>query len=251
MNNNSCNQQKTEKLIRQYTIYQIQNLFKIVIYANNLLKENNFLLFELDKQGKKNTDKYQKRVKFKLKLTKIVKKAGEEILYILKYPERIKIREVPIGGILNQRTMILKSNRDKEYKLRNLRKLFYDVKEKFTINHHNVPDEYSTKYLDHTIHVHKEMVKKLVHLKEKLSGKKEFLEDELPEEVRDDNRSFLEKLLNCPTFPKEESIIDQSINEKKINQQNERKKLNNQEKKLQESEKSTLHKIEKILSNLS
>lgn len=250
MNNNSCNQEKSEKLIRQYTIYQIQNLFKIVIYANNLLKENNFLLYELDKQGKKNTDKYHKRLKFKLKLTKIVKKAGEEILYILKYPERIKIREVPIGSILNQRTMILKSNRDNEYKLRNLRKLFYDVKEKFTINHHNVPEEYSTKYLDHTIEVHREMVKKLVRLKEKLSGKKEFIEEELPEEVKD-NRSFLEKLLNCPTFPKEASPGVNSLQAEKVNQEIQRKKINQEQKRLQESEKSTLHKIEKILSSLS
>lgn len=248
MNNNSCNQDKSENLIRQYTIYQIQNLFKIVIYANNLLKENNYLLHELDQQGKKNTEKYQKRIKFKLKLTKIVKKTGEEIIYILKYPERIKIREVPIGGILNQRTMILKSNRDKEYKLRNLRKMFYDVKNKFTINYNNIPEEYSTKYLDNTIRIHKEMVKKLIRLKEKLSGKKVF--NELPEDSSD-NRSFIEKILGCPIFPKDSFFSDNYIKEEKINNQNQKKRINQQQKKLYETEKSSLHKIEKILSTIS
>ena len=243
MNNN-------DNVIKKYTIYQIQNLFSNLLLANNLLKEYSVQLTSLNRSGKSNTKRYSNLKRDEIKLSKIIDKVGKEVLYILQNPTKIKIKEVPIRGILNQRKLISKLNIDSENKIRNLRKMFYEVKDKFTINHNHLPEEYSTKYLDNSIRMHKESVRKLLKLKEKLTGVKEV------SPFPNDNRSFFEKILDCPN-PLDENFFaylsdypnnNNSFNEKEAEIRKEAEKTREEEKKSIRSFKNFLEKTFKTIS---
>ena len=222
MNNN--NNDENDSIIKEYTIYQIQNLFSNLLLANSLLKDNEIKLSTLNRNGKSNTKSYTNVKRDCMKISKIIDKVGKEVLYILQNPTRIKIKEIPITGILNQRKLISRLNRDSENKIRNLRKMFYEVKDKFTINHNHLPEEYSTKYLDNSIRMHKESIRKLLKLKEKLTGRKEI------SPFPNDNRSFLQKILDCPN-PLDEDFFSY------ISEPNEKTDFNQKEAEIRKEEK--------------
>ena len=235
MNNNN------DGIIKEYTIYQIQNLFSNLLLANSLLKENQIKLTSLNRSGKSDTKHYSNVKRDGIKISEIIDKVGKEVLYILQNPTRIKIKEIPITGILNQRKLISKLNRDSDNKIRNLRKMFYDVKDKFTINHNHLPEEYSTKYLDNSIYMHKESIRKLLKLKEKLTGRKEV--NPFP----NDNRSFLEVFLDCPNPLDQDFFSYISDPNQKSSLQQKEIEIRRQEEKVRDEEKRSIRNFKKFL----
>lgn len=236
MNNNN-----DDGIIKEYTIYQIQNLFSNLLLANSLLKENQVKLTSLNRSGKSDTKHYSNLKRDSIKISEIIDKVGREVLYILQNPTRIKIKEIPIKGILNQRKLISKLNRDSENKIRNLRKMFYDVKDKFTINHNHLPEEYSTKYLDNSIRMHKESIRKLLKLKEKLTGRKEI------SPFPNDNRSFFEVLLDCPN-PLNQDFFSYISDSNQKNSFNEKEaEIRRNEERIREEEKRSIRNFKTFL----
>lgn len=221
---------------REYTTYQIQDLFSNLFYVKSLLKENKNELNTLTVTGETGTVKYSNLEKKNTELSKINSKLEKEAEYIIENPSKIIIREVPLTGILNQRRLVNKLNMNVDNKIRKLREMYYDVKDKFNINNNYIPEEYSTKYLDRSIEMHKKSVRQLLKLKEKLTGRKEDYS------IEKNNSSFLDKLFNCPSY------IDKTIDSLFI-ENNENMIINEKEQKLQKEEKELRQKEKKIIQH--
>jgi len=219
---------------REYTTYQIQDLFSNLFYVKSLLKENKNELNTLTQIGETDTVKYSNLKRKNIELSTINSNIEKEAEYIIENPSKIIIREVPLTGILNQRRIISKLNSNVDNKIRKLRQMYYDVKDKFNINNNYVPEEYSIKYLDRSIEMHKKSVRQLLKLKEKLTGKKQDYSS-----IKTNERSFLEKLFDCPS-PFDNKFEDfyllnnenTIINEKEQQLQKEEKELRQKEKKI-------------------
>lgn len=236
MNNNS----NETPYIREYTIYQIQTLFKILIYGHNLLKKTSYTVDKLKSEGNQSSRKFMESKKSEKQLVSVIQKVGKEIFYIIKHPERIKIREIPIEGILDERKLIFKMNKDNEYKIKNLRSMFFELKNKFHLSNGYIPEEFSTKHLDAKIKIHEKTIKNLIELRYKLSGKKTHIS-------KKKKRSFLEALFDCPTLIEEHDNFDE-INE---NLMMESKKIVKNEKKKKESYRRAVNSFSTLLDNLS
>lgn len=229
MNNNSEN-----KVLKEYTIYQIQNLFGTLLLSDKNIKECTTQMDILQSTGSSDSIRYRNLEKIKTDLENLQNTAQNEVEYILQNPTKVIIKEIPIRGILNQRRIISELNRNSDNKIRKLRSMFFEIKDKFALNHNYIPEEYSTKYLDNSIQIHKESIRKLLKLKEKLSGYKEV------NPIPNDNRSIFDKIIDCPN-PFEENFYNvfQEGNER-VSFQEKQQRLQKEEQQLRKEEERSI-----------
>ena len=103
------------------------------------------------------------------------------------------------------------------------------------------PKEYSTKYLDNSIRMHKESIRKLLKLKEKLTGRKEI------SPFPNDNRSFFEVLLDCPN-PLNQDFFSYISDSNQKNSFNEKEaEIRRNEERIREEEKKSIRNFKNFL----